>query len=182
MERGRRIIGILLILVSIGALVTWEKWGKNRFLYDEILVLNRNVEKGTVITEDMLETRHVDVSEKDCIKAEELQTALGREAAFFIHKNVPLFTDYFMQEGLTPDKSRGRYVLTIPSGWLAAVPMFLSKGDQAYFYCGGKLVTSALTSAVDPENGRIDVVVSDKQAAELSSLAVEGQKLVIIYN
>ena len=182
MERGKQIIGMLLILVSIGALVTWEKWGKNRFLYDEVLVLNQNVEKGTVITEAMLEKKHMDVSERDCIKAEELQTAIGREAAFFIHKNVPLFSDYFLPEGLTPDESRGRYILSIPSHWLAAVPRSLSKGDRAYFYCGGRLVTSALTALTDLENGCIEVVVSDKQAAELSSLADAGEKLVIIYN
>lgn len=89
MERGKQIIGMLLILVSIGALVTWEKWGKNRFLYDEVLVLNQNVEKGTVITEAMLEKKHMDVSERDCIKAEELQTAIGREAAFLFTKMCP---------------------------------------------------------------------------------------------
>lgn len=133
MERGKQIIGMLLILVSIGALVTWEKWGKNRFLYDEVLVLNQNVEKGTVITEAMLEKKHMDVSERDCIKAEELQTAIGREAAFFIHKNVPLFSAYFLPEGLTPDESRGRYILSIPSHWLAAAPRVPVKGRQGVF-------------------------------------------------
>lgn len=182
MERGKRVIGVLLILVSIGALVTWEKWGKNRFLYDEVLVLNQNVEKGTVITAEMLEKKHMDVSEKDCVGAEELQAVIGREAAFFVHKNTPLFREYFQTEGLTADESRGRYILTIPSSWLAVLPRALSKGDRAYFYCSGREVTSALTSAVDLENGSVDVVVSSRQAAELSALAQSGEKLVIIYN
>lgn len=182
MERGKRVIGVLLIMVSIGALVAWEKWGKNRFLYDEILVLNQNVEKGTVITADMLEKKHMDVSERDCIGAEELQAVMNREAAFFVHKNTPLFHEYFQQEGLTADESLGRYILTVPSGWLAVLPRGLSKRDRVYFYCSGKLVTSALTSGVDLENGSVDVVVSDSQAEELSVLAGEGEKLVIIYN
>ena len=50
LDKGKRFIGILLILVSVGALFTWEKWGKNRFLYDEVLILRQSVEKGTVIT------------------------------------------------------------------------------------------------------------------------------------
>lgn len=182
MERGKQVIGLLLILVSIGALVTWEKWGKNRFLYDEVLVLNQNVEKGTVITEAMVEKRHMDVSERDCIGAEELQAVVGREAAFFVHKNVPLFPAYFAPAGLTPDASRDRYVLSVPSGWLAAAPRSLSKGDRAYFYCGGKEITSALTVSTDLENGCIEVMVSSRQAAALSSLTEAGQKLVVIYN
>ena len=162
LDKGKRFIGILLILVSVGALFTWEKWGKNRFLYDEVLILRQSVEKGTVITEGMLEKKNMDISDDDCIKAKELQTVIGREAAFFIHKDG--------------------YVLGIPSDWLASLPESLSKGDRVYFYDGERFVTSALTSTVNLENRCVEVIVSRQQASELSALARDGEKLVIIYS
>ena len=64
MEKGKKIIGIVLILVSIAALFTWEKWGKNRFLYEDVLAFSQNVEKGTVITEDMISTVKMDIGEE----------------------------------------------------------------------------------------------------------------------
>ena len=102
-----------------------------------------------MITEAMqVEKAYGCQGERDCIKAEELQTAIGREAAFFIHKNVPLFSAYFLPEGLTPDESRADTFCPFrPIGW--RVPRSLSKGDRAYFYCGGRLVTSALTALAD---------------------------------
>ena len=38
MDRGKKIIGIVLIAASISALIAWEKWGKTQLLYDEVLV------------------------------------------------------------------------------------------------------------------------------------------------
>ena len=69
MEKGKKIIGIVLILVSIAALFTWEKWGKNRFLYEDVLAFSQNVEKGTVITEDMISTVKMDIGEEDQLKS-----------------------------------------------------------------------------------------------------------------
>ena len=60
MGKGKKVIGILLILISIAALFTWEKWGKNRFLYEDVLVFTQNIEKGTVITEEMIDTVKMD--------------------------------------------------------------------------------------------------------------------------
>ncbi|WP_425757193.1 hypothetical protein ACPW7J_06030 [Ihubacter sp. rT4E-8] len=182
LDKGKKFIGILLILVSVGALFTWEKWGKNRFLYDEVLILRQSVEKGTVITEGMLEKKNMDISDDDCIKAKELQTVIGREAAFFIHKDALLFREYFQPEGMTADEKRDRYVLGIPSDWLASLPESLSKGDRVYFYDGERFVTSALTSTVNLENRCVEVIVSRQQASELSALARDGEKLVIIYS
>ena len=65
MDRGKRIIGVVVVIVSVFTLIAWEKWGKDRFLYDEILVLNKNVEKGTVITEEMLSEKRIGGTEKD---------------------------------------------------------------------------------------------------------------------
>ncbi|MGN0659969.1 MAG: hypothetical protein ACI4LA_10255 [Emergencia sp.] len=182
MERGKRVIGVLLIAVSIAALVTWEKWGKNRFLYEEVLVLTCNVEKGTVITGEMVAVRNMDVTEEDCMRAGDRELVIGREAAFFIHRNVPLFGEYFREEGLGANAQQGKYILSVPSEWLAVLPSSLARGDRAYFFCGGSFVTSAFVSYVSREEKSLEVVVNDRQAERLSELGGQGEKMVIIYN
>lgn len=181
MERGKKIIGILLILVSIAALFTWEKWGKNRFLYEDVLVLSQNVEKGTVITGDMVDTVKMDVREEKQLKNTDKEYIIGREAAFFIHKGVPLFREYFMEEGLTADEGRDRYILSIPADWLDSAPKTMARGDRACFYIHGKFVTSALISYVQEEGKSYEVVVSSKQAEALSKIGSRGDGLVITY-
>lgn len=182
MKTGTKIIGILLVIVSIAALFTWEKWGKNQFLYEEVLVLGESAEKGTVITDEMLKKVKMDVSEEDCIKVSDRETVVGREAAFFVHKGAPLFKEYFETEGLTPNAEEGKYILSVPDNWQISLPKTLSKGDKAYFFVNGKFVTSAPVAFTDAESADIEVVVTDKQAAALSKIAARGDGMVIVYN
>ena len=173
MDRGKRIIGIVLIAVSIAALVTWEKWGKAQFLYDEVLVCSKNVAKGTILREDMFQTVKMKVSEKDFITPGEKNSLVGKEAAAFIHKGLPLFQEYFIQVEL---------VLTVPEEWLYALPSSLRRGDDAYFFLGSGLVTSAPVRLVDKENHSVEIVVTDKQAQQLSKAAESGEKMILVYH
>lgn len=181
MEKGKKIIGIVLILVSIAALFTWEKWGKNRFLYEDVLAFSQNVEKGTVITEDMISTVKMDIGEEDQLKSADKKSIIGREAAFFIHKGAPLFREYFVEEGLTADEKRDRYILSIPADWLLSAPKTMTRGDRAYFYSDGKFVTSAILSYAEEEGKSYEVVVSASQAETLSKIASRGDEIVITY-
>lgn len=174
-------IGILLILVSIAALYTWERWGKNRLLYDDVLVFSQNVEKGTVITEEMVSTAKMDVSEEDQLKSADKDRIIGREAAFFVHKGAPLFKEYFMEEGLTANQAQDRYVLSIPADWQLSAPKTISRGDRAYFYLNGKFLTSALISFVEEDGKSFEVVVSSRQAEALSKIASRGDEMVVTY-
>lgn len=182
MKYGRKIIGVLLVLVSIAALITWEKWGKNQFLYDELLVLAENTPKGTVITEEMLKEVRMETREDDAIKASEKGKIIGREAAFFLHKGVPLFSQYVEQKGLTAGSSADRYVMAIPEGWRISCPESIAKGDRVYIFVRGKFVTSALVKSASAEEKLLEIIVTDKQAETLSKIAVRGDGLVMVYN
>ena len=88
MEKGKKIIGIVLILVSIAALFTWEKWGKNRFLYEDVLAFSQNVEKGTVITEDMISTVKMDIGEEDQLKCGKEKYCWPRSSLFYPQRST----------------------------------------------------------------------------------------------
>lgn len=182
MKRGTRIIGVLLIIVSICALIAWEKWGKNELLYDDILVLEESVSKGTLITENMLKSVKMDSSEADCIKASEKEKIIGLESAFFIHKGAPLFRQYFVKPGLTAGAEEGKYILSIPEEWQLSVPETMKRGDKAYFFINGKFVTWAMVSYVNGEDSSFEVVVTDRQAESLSKIGARGERLTVVYH
>ncbi len=182
MDRGKRIIGILLILISVTALFSWEKWGKTRFFGDDVLVCRENVKKGEIIREDMLETVKMDANTEGWISPGEKDYVVGKEAVGFIHKQTPLFPEYFDQSELTAGSSKGKYVMTVPRDWMVCLPVSISRGDNAYFFCGNSFVTRAPVSAVNAEYGSLDIVVTEKQAEQLSGAASSGEKLAVIYS
>ena len=139
MDRGKRIIGVVVVIVSVFTLIAWEKWGKDRFLYDEILVLNKNVEKGTVITEEMLSEKRIGGTEKDCLSADDREYVIGQEAAFFVHKGVPLFREYFQQSSLSADEERGQYLLSVPADWLTCMPGRWEEETRSSFFAAAIL-------------------------------------------
>ena len=181
MTRSKSIIGIVMIILSVAALITWEKWGKDRFLYEEILVLEKNVEKGTVISEEMLSSKRTDSTEKDCLTVDDSKALVGREAAFFLHKGVPLFEEYFQTGELSADGEEGRYILSIPEDWLNSFPASIERGNRAFFFHGGKFVTSAMVAAVGGEPVSLEIIVTDEQASVLSEIAGRGEPMTVIY-
>ena len=182
MDKGKRIIGILLILISVTALFSWEKWGKNRFFYDDVLVCRENVSKGEIIREDMLETVKMDIRAEGLISPKEKDYVIGKEATGFIHKEMPLFREYFDQLELTAGSSKGKFVMTVPQDWLACLPVSISRGDNAYFFCGNRFLTEAPVRAVNMEYGSLDIIVTEKQAGQISGVAASGEKLAVIYS
>lgn len=179
MIRRKQFWGILLICVSILGMTIWEHWGKERFLYDEILVLKENVQKGTIITEKMLGSKTMDLDEP-CLKASEKEKILGLQTAVFVHKGVPLFSDYFGEPDLMPDESKNRYGMCLPTEWIASRPTTLSKGDKVFLFCGKELVTQADVSQVT-KDGAVEIIVGKEQAAAICQVTADGGHLALLY-
>ena len=179
MRKFKPIIGILLIVVSISGLIVWEKWGKDKLLYDEVLVLRENVEEGTVITESMLTAKKMSIDE-DYISFDERKTVLGKETAVFIHKGVPLFSEYFRFPLLSPSVERGDYVLALPQESILSMPESLSRGDRLFLFYKTELLTSVYVSKVELDEG-VEVIVKQNQAMQISKVLSAGGRLVLAY-
>lgn len=182
LDRGKRLVGVILMIVSIAALAAWEKWAKEKLLYDQVLVLRENVSRGTVLERDMFETVRMDVKESGWLSPKEAETLEGKEAVSFIHKGMPLFPEYFEQAELSAAAKDGRYVLSVPEDWLESLPASLGRGDRAYFFIGKRLLTSAPVAEVNQETRSIELIVTGEQAAALSEAASGRGKLVVAYH
>ena len=62
----RRIAGIVLVALSVGALGFWELWGRENITYDKVLVLKEASPKNTLISADMLRVKKVDKAGRFC--------------------------------------------------------------------------------------------------------------------
>ena len=178
MIRRKQILGLFLLAVSILGLAGWEQWGKERLLYDQVLVLRENVNRGTVITENMLDVRSMEMDEP-CLQFSEKEKVIGMEAAAFVHKGVPLFSAYFRDPDLTADQTKNRYGMCLPTDWIASKPTTLSRGDKVFLFFGKQLITKAAVSDVT-KNGEVEIIVGKEQAASICQVTIDGGKLALV--
>ena len=57
--KHRGIIGILFIVAALSAMFAWEAWGRQKIIYDEILIVKDDIERNTVLKRDMIEIKKV---------------------------------------------------------------------------------------------------------------------------
>ena len=195
----RRIAGIVLVVLSVGALGFWELWGRENITYDRVLVLKEALPKNTLITADMLRVKKVDRAGEGALMEGEKSEIVGLETTQFVPAGTELYREYFQESIFAVGEEQGRYILSIPAQWLKAFPQTLRRGDRAFFYCGGEPVTDAVVAYVrdgtnqevyygDDERltssssvSLIEVVVDREQAALLGKLAEKGNKFVLLY-
>ena len=195
----RRIAGIVLVVLSVGALGFWELWGRENITYDRVLVLKEALPKNTLITADMLRVKKVDRAGEGALMEGEKSEVVGLETTQFVPAGTELYREYFQESIFAVGEEQGRYILSIPAQWLKAFPQTLRRGDRAFFYCGGEPVTDAVVAYVrdgtnqevyygDDERltssssvSLIEVVVDREQAALLGKLAEKGNKFVLLY-
>ena len=195
----KRIAGIVLIVLSVGALGFWELWGRENITYDRVLVLKESLPKKTLITADMLRERKVEKAGEGAIRTEQRNEIVGLETGQFIPAGTELYKEYFQESIFSVGEEQGKYILSVPAQWLKAFPQTLRRGDRAFFYCGGEPVTDAVVAYVrdgtnqevyygDDERltssssvSLIEIVVDKEQASLLGKLAEKGNKFVVLY-
>ena len=179
MDRGRRLFGVLLIALSVLLLISWERGGRSRFGYEDVLVLRENVQKGSVITERMLTTMRMEHAGREVLGPADRKWLIGKASSQFVHSRAPLYRPYFEKNEYITGRDLDRYTLKIPENWVESSPFSLRRGDRAIFWSGGTRITSAPVAATDEQGKTFEVVVSREQTARLGRLAETGGKFVI---
>jgi hypothetical protein len=182
MTRGKTVLGIVMIVMSVVALFVWETYGKERFTGQEIAVLNADVDAGTLITEKMIETADTDLKVSGCLSCVEAKKFVGKETARFIHKGAPLFREDFHEEGMTAKIEEDEYYMPVPKDWVVSIPDTMVKGDRVFFYANGKFITSAVVTFIDEERESFEIVATSSQAIAMNRLTDQGLRMVLAYN
>lgn len=182
MSKGKRRLGVLIVLLGVLALAVWEMRGKTASLSGEILVMNKNVPKGVTVTETMLKPLRAETGENDCLKPAQKREILGKETAGFVHKGVPLFREYFRDQASRPKGEEGEYILSLPVHWVDSSPGTLTKGDRIYIYGGSAFIASSRVAYTGGEKKDIEIIVKDEEIKKITAAIQHGDKLVIAGN
>lgn len=158
--RAKGIIGILLVMLAVAGIFFWESYGREAFTYASITVLNEDLEKGTVVTADMLRTTKIDQSNLIKYYVKNPNEIIGKQTVTFLPADLQLSKKFFKKQGLVPQK--GEYVMAIPKEWILAYPQTIRRGDTVYLY-----PTKNLAENFVNENG--DITQADKSNSRVKA-------------
>lgn len=177
MSKGRRVFGILMIIVAVGLLFVWENWGKN-MTNDRVPVLKKTVEKGTVVDKGMIDYVHMDCKEK-YIEEEDIAKYVDKQTTCPVHRGVPLFPEYFAEPETEPDREKGRVIMTVTGQMVINSWGPVKRGDVILIYRGEKLIAQGRAAAVYQDQKKIDVATSEESVKNVAKALSEGGRLII---
>ena len=196
----KRAAGIILSVLSLGALGFWELWGRENISYDTVLVLAESVAPNTLIREDMLRTKKTEKMTEGALLPEDAKTIEGLQTKQFVAGGSELFIQYFEPSDFAADEENGRYILSVPDSWLQTCPQTIKRGDRVFFCCGGEITAEAVVVHVrDGTNQEVrygdwernsasasvsllEVIVSEEEMKTLGALADKGNKFILLYH
>ena len=160
-------VGIFIVLIISLLVFFWESFGRYKVLYTSVITLKQDVNKGTVITKDMLQT--VSFEKNKLIKNPIVNSAdiVGKVSKHYIPQNSPLSKLYFDNVNLVTDKNS--FITKIPNDWILSVPNTIRRGDKAAIYLS-KDNTASITN-----NSTLNTYTQDQLNSVKSNL---GSKLI----
>lgn len=176
------ILGIIVMIVGFAAVVLWESYGKEAFLYSEVLIVNTDVQKGTIIEESMLKVAKMDQNNVISGAVENSSDIVGLEAKQYLPKNTQVHESFFDTPGTV--LGTDQYIFKVPSDWIIAVPSSIRRKDTAIFYAVDSGVASsvALASSEEAKPGSSEIPVNNydisNDRAYIKSLKESGKEVV----
>lgn len=131
-KKASRIIGTMLIVASLTSIFYWETMGRENYAYNDMVVLNTNVEEGVIITDDMVTTIKSDIKGDIDEIVLSKSDIVNKISLNYIPKNTPIVERYFKERDLV--LSNEEYIFKIPDDWIISYPSSLRRGDSAFFY------------------------------------------------
>lgn len=179
-SRGKRIFGIVMICVSLLALFSWEKFGRFHFIYKDVLVLNQDVERGEAIKPEMLKTIKMEGVQRDMLKVSDRKWILKQASGQYIHRNAPLYRQYFTEERLLTS-GRGRFHMQLPEKWVLSCPRDLRRGDRVLLEGGDDCSVKATVADFEGETKCLEVVLGQQDARRIGKAAERSGVVVFKY-
>ncbi|QSX05467.1 hypothetical protein JYG23_12390 [Sedimentibacter sp. zth1] len=130
--KHKTLIGTLLLLLAIAFFIFWEFIGRKTVMCQNIIILSQDVDKGTLITEELLTTKKIET--ESCITDVVVSKSVivGLEAKHYIPKHTQLVKQYFEESALVLTKDEK--IMKIPKDWIYTFPETLRRKDKIYIY------------------------------------------------
>ena len=195
----KKVVGIIMIALTLSVLILWETWGEEQFIYDEILTLKNDVYEGEEITSDMIKVIRVEKPNERVLRPKDIYSLCQMRSRNFIPKGEAIYWDFFQPNTLSYRPNTSLNVLSVPPSWLIDMPQSIKRGDKAIFYVDGSLILEATVIHVKTEDNeeikysdldrlnasgkieRFEILASVIDIDILSNLAEEGKKFLVTY-
>lgn len=126
------ILGSLIFISFLALVYFWEFYGRERFLYKDVIVATQDIQKGTVIKEDMVKKIKVEESKVIEKPITDVSIVIGKAASEFIPKGAQLHKIYLEDPELV--MKDGEFIFRIPNKWIEAIPGSIRRKDNALLY------------------------------------------------
>jgi hypothetical protein len=174
------IIGMLLFVVLFGTILFWETYGREKFLYKDIVVLKHDIRRGVVINENMLTTEKIEATKINKETIIDINEVKGKVTRHFIPSTSPLHPLYFEDTSILTEK--GTKIVKIPNEWVASVPDSLRRYDKISIYAvkdiQNKEIQYNLNGTQNIENKQVNYnlsgTISTHKAGEINASMLPG--------
>lgn len=123
-------LGIFLMVVFLGAVWFWESYGREMYVYSQVIVASEDIKEGTPITQDMIAYEKIETTKIIKGDVTDPNAIIGKVARHFIPKLAQMHDAYVIAPDLMTDKDH--FITPIPKEWIKAIPNTLRRGDTAY--------------------------------------------------
>lgn len=137
MNKGRNQViisigGIILTLTCMVLAVLWETVGREEYLYKNILVATKDIQKGELLTEDKL--KYIKIEEDKIISnpITSKKDIINLAAKHYIPRYSQLSHEFFDDPGIVLKKDQ--FIFNVPADWIKVVPSSIRRKDTAIFY------------------------------------------------
>lgn len=179
--RGRYVVGIVLIIASVGLIYSWEKWGHDYFFQKEILVASRNVEAGEEITKEMVKKSKVQNRVEGQLEPKEIKKIIGMVAYSRLHKGEAIYSDDVVKKDAYTGEGSERFIVSLNKEIFYSLPESLKKGQELSLYKDGQYFTR-INFLSKGEEDTYQFVCSPKDGEDISNSLGKGSKFLILYN
>ncbi len=124
--------GLGLVVLAMGTFIVWEVWGKEAILYEDVLVLSQELERGQIVNSGNLTWVKVDrfhIPESAILDS---GMVIGQAARHFVPAGIPLHPLFFEDPALSLAKDQ--FIAALPRDWIHSVPGSLRRKDRVVFY------------------------------------------------
>ncbi len=131
-KKYKKLFGMLLLLLAIAFFIFWEFIGRSELLNEKIVVLNKDILKGTIITADMLIETKIDVNNYIESAIKNGNSIIGLEAKQYIPAKAQLVNEYFNVPELVLGEDEK--IMKLPNEWIHSYPETLRRKDHVFIY------------------------------------------------
>lgn len=190
--KQKGIVGIILIIIAILGVFTWEVWARKELTFDKVLVFNKDLVRAAEIRPEMLESKLVARRTPGAIMWKDREKVLGKVATQVIPKESEVFTVCLSDSGLVPDKDK--FIVAIPEKMILSIPSEVKRGDEVFFYRIDKAskppsfmlsarLVSVKRSSRDPNSASsasLEIIASEGEARQLAQAMGQDERLVVL--